>query len=80
MLSPRYRLMIQQDGRIRLLIETFLYTTVVLADNETFSPQALVTSALGRQLLADRAGGPGPSARPRPTMAGATKLIATSER
>ena len=35
------------------------------------------SSALGRQLLADRAGGPGPSDRPRPTMAGATKLIAT---
>jgi hypothetical protein len=26
--------MIQQDGRIRLLIEMFLYTTVLLADNE----------------------------------------------
>jgi hypothetical protein len=36
MLSPRYRLMIQQDGRIRLLIEMFLYTTVLLADNENF--------------------------------------------
>jgi hypothetical protein len=36
MLSPRYPLMIQQDGRIRLLIEMFLYTTVLLADNENF--------------------------------------------
>jgi hypothetical protein len=26
--------MIQQHGRIRLLIEMFLYTTVLLADNE----------------------------------------------
>jgi hypothetical protein len=33
-LSPRFRLMIQQDGRIRLLIEMFLYTTALLADNE----------------------------------------------
>jgi hypothetical protein len=33
-LSPRFRLMIQQDDRIRLLIEMFLYTTVLLADNE----------------------------------------------
>jgi hypothetical protein len=36
-------------------------------------------AALGRQLLADRAGGPGPSdPAPAPTMAGATKLIATA--
>jgi hypothetical protein len=35
-LSPRNRLMIQQDGHIRLLIEMFLYTTVLLADNENF--------------------------------------------
>jgi hypothetical protein len=33
-LSPRFRLMIQQDDPIRLLIEMFLYTTVLLADNE----------------------------------------------
>jgi hypothetical protein len=34
--------MIQQDGRIRLLIEMFLYTTVLLADNEKNRP--MVTS------------------------------------
>jgi hypothetical protein len=34
--------MIQQDGRIRLLIEMFLYTTVLLADNENNRP--MVTS------------------------------------
>jgi hypothetical protein len=36
MLSPRYWLMIQQDGRIRLLIEMFPYTTVLLAETENF--------------------------------------------
>jgi hypothetical protein len=34
--TSRYQLMIQQDGRIRLLIEMFPYTTVLLADNEDF--------------------------------------------
>jgi hypothetical protein len=43
MLSPRYRL-IQQDGRIRLVIEMFPYSTVVLADNENFCLTVCVTT------------------------------------
>jgi hypothetical protein len=43
MLSPRYRLM-QQDGRIRLLIQMFPYSTVVLADNENFCLTVCVTT------------------------------------
>ena len=43
-----------------------------------FVSRTLNSSALGRLLLADRAGGPGPSDRPRPTMVGATKSFATA--
>jgi hypothetical protein len=38
--------MIQQDGRIRLLIEMFLYTTVLLADNENFRADLIWASLL----------------------------------
>jgi hypothetical protein len=76
MLSPRYRL-IRLAGRIRLVIEMFPYSTVVLADNENFRLTVCVTATSplieahdavrreGGTCEPARAGGAGPRRRPR---------------
>jgi hypothetical protein len=81
--------LIRLAGRIRLVIEMFPYSTVVLADNENFHLTVCVTTTSplieahdavrreGGTCEPARAGGPGPSdPSPAPTMVGATKLIA----
>jgi hypothetical protein len=89
MLSPRSRL-IQQDGRTRLLIEMFPYSTAVLADNENFRLTVSVTATSplieAHDAVRPEVGTSCPTSlvapyhptAPAPTMAGATKLFATT--
>ena len=89
MLSPRYRLM-QQDGHMRLLIEMFPYSTVVLADNENFCLTVCVTTTSplieAHDAVRPEVGTSCPTSlvatyhptAPAPTMDGATKLFTTT--